>query len=755
MHKSSRDIAALLLSVSIIVMAAGPASAQSVSSAATTAVGADGLGDIIVTAGKREERLRDVPAAITAVSADTIESLGIRDFRDYASLVPGLSQRDLGAPGQGTIILRGLNTSAQQTTNTTAFYLDEAPFSASGFLSVAALLTPSPDLGDVERVEVLKGPQGTLYGATSLGGLIKVVSRAPDASAVSGSALGELSATDGGDVGYLVRGSVNVPILADKLAVRASGGYRRTGGFMDNVGTGRDNVNESEIYGGRLAIRATPTEDLTIDLVGFVQNIRSTGTTLQDNLPDTLRPRYGRYSYSTFDDLQSKIDYRLVSGSVDYDFGPVSWLTTASYSTIDTKLNSDATTIYVPLVAGLVPAGTAGLGSFSPNTDKVTVESRLTSERLGRFEFIAGLFYTDEKSVYPVTILLVNPTTGALIPPPFNTLVRTGTLSDYSEIAGFGNISFYLSDRLDVTGGLRVARNRDRSTTGAPVDGIPASVFFRPRAAVEFRSSDTATTYLATLRWRPTDQISTYLRAASGYRPGGPQTNPAPPPGAQTSIDPDTLWNYEAGLKGSFLDGTLSIDASVFHIDWSDIQLPSLFGGIVLQGNGGKAKVDGFEAAVGIRPSERLRFSATLGYTNARLTDVPAGVTASIGARAGDKLPLTPAFTTSIIGDYEAPLSGDMTLTMGGTLRFQSDMPSNYPGDALNPSLKLPSFETVDLRAGLAFGRFTLQVRGENLFNRLGFTSASTSRLFARQNVPTQAAVIRPRTVVLALGAAF
>ncbi len=212
------------IAISASLLGAGAAYAQDLAEASSTADTADG--DIVVTASKREERLRDVPSAVTAISGKNLENLGVQSFRDYASLVPGLSQRDSGAPGLGTVILRGLNSGAQQLTNTTAYYIDDMPFTASGFVSSGSLVTPEPELAEIDRIEVLKGPQGTLYGASSLGGLIHLVTKKPDATAFSGSVRGELSAVEGGGTGYMLRGSVNVPIVRDKLAVQATGYYR-------------------------------------------------------------------------------------------------------------------------------------------------------------------------------------------------------------------------------------------------------------------------------------------------------------------------------------------------------------------------------------------------------------------------------------------------------------------------------------------------------------------------------------------------
>src|SRR5690606_32394935 len=147
---------------------------------------------------------------------------------------------------------------------------------------------------------------------------------------------------------------------------------------------------------------------------------------------------------------------------------------------------------------------------------------------------------------------------------PYDLLLKATTTSRYKEIAGFGNLTFYLTDTLDITGGLRYAHHKQDAGTGGP-GGIN---YYGPRMLQALSFSDNSLSYLATLRWRPAPNISAYARAASGYRPGGPQTNPTPPPGAQTFVRPDTVWNYEAGVKGSALDGALAFDISAFHIDW-------------------------------------------------------------------------------------------------------------------------------------------------------------------------------------------
>ncbi|MGH6613359.1 TonB-dependent receptor [Sphingomonas sp.] len=713
--------------------------------------------DIIVTASKRAEKLQDVPSAINAISGEQLVLAGVQNLRDYSSLVPGFSLRDIGNPGQATIVLRGLNTGPQQGTATSAFYIDDAPFSASGFISAGSFINPDLDIADVERIEVLKGPQGTLYGANSLGGLVKVVSKRPDAHApLSGMAMIEGTTIDGGGTGYALRAALNVPLVSDVLAIRANGVYRRAPGWTDNVGTGTKDVNHSRIAGGKLALRFTPGNRFTFDLTGIYQDIDNNGYAQQDNVTSTLTPRYGRDKYLNVLDLGSHLRYTLASGIATYDLGRVSLIGSASYAKYDTRVNYDYTENYigytqiVPTLAAIIPPGSQGIAELSPNMKKFSAELRLVSRRIGPIEFVAGGFYTDEKNHYRVDIL-VNNAAGVPLPGAANLLLKSDTLSNYEEEAAFGNLTLYLTDKLDVTGGLRYAHNSQFAETGGP----GSLTFYVPRATVDFNFSDYVTTYLGALRWRPTPSLSFYARAASGYRPGGPQTNPTPPAGAQTSIRADTTWNYEAGVKGSMLGGVLSFDASAYHIDWKDIQLNTLFGGVTLQANGGDAKVDGVELSFTARPTRLLTFSASAGYTNARIRRIDPGVRTSTGANIGDRLPLTPDWTVSLLGDQRVPLRGDATADLGATLRFRSDMPNSYPGSALNPNIEIPDLTTLDLRAGVDFHRFTVQARVENVLNAAGYTTITTNKIYAAQPVASQGIVIRPRSFTLSLTTNF
>lgn len=708
------------------------------------------LQEIIVTASRREERLRDAPSAITAITGDSIEAMGVQSFRDYASLVPGLSQRDAGAPGLGTVILRGMNTGGQQTTNTTAYYIDDAVFSASGFLSLGAQVTPAPELAELERIEVLKGPQGTLYGASSLGGLIRIVTKKPDATGFYGNVRTEFTTMSGGEQGYMIRGSVNAPLIEDKLALQATGYKRTLPGFTDNVRTGSEDVNSSDLYGGRIALRATLTEDLTLDLSALAQNIENDAYAFERLVPGTQRPLYGEYKYDHYQNFGSSVDYRLANAVLTWATDAGSLIASANYADYGVETFSDATATYLPvaqlfapLVLGqVIPANAGARANPSPSMEKHTVDVRFVSNRLGAVEFMGGVFYTQEDTVYNINIIMQDTLTGANLPSPLDVLYRTQTTSDYKEIAGYGNLTYFISDRLDVQAGIRYARNEQVGS----IRGPNALYGYTSLPKLSFPFEDSSATYLATVRWRPTDDISTYLRAASGYRPGGPQTNSNPPPGAPLIIDPDTVWNYEAGVKGSFLGGALSANLAVYHIDWKKIQLNALDStGVLLQTNGGDAEVDGVELELIARPTSNLTLVANAGYTDARLTSVLPGVSTATGARAGDNLPLTPEYTVAFTADQRMPFSDNLTGLLGTTVRYQSEMPNNYGAAIAAAQRTLGSMTTVDVRGGVEFDRYTLQLRAQNLLNEHAYLSIDSN----------QATVIQPRSITLALSASF
>ncbi len=721
-------------------------SAQDVPGA--TSAGSESLQEIVVTS-KRMERAQDVPTAVSTLGSSQIETLGIESFKDYEGLVPSLSQRDEGAPGIGTIILRGLNTGSEQSANTAGYYLDDTPFSASGFSAFADQVTPDPDLLDVDHIEVLKGPQGTLFGAGSLGGLIRIITKKPSLTEFSGSVTTEGDSVDGGGGGYSVRGSVTDPLIQDVLGVRAAAFYRHNPGFTDNLGTGTKNVNDGTEKGARIALLARPTSALSIELDGFVQDTTADGFDYQYNKIDTAVPLYGVREFKDFFNPSATANYRLASLKLDYDLSTGTVTADVGYGSFTAFRINDWTDQNGP-VPGF-PANGGVAQTTGPGIDKFSTEVRFVSKRLGRIEFLIGLFDTVEHNRIPFLISGLDRDTLAPLPEPNYLLFGIHRHSLYEESAAFGDLTYYFTNDLDFTGGVRYARNTEHTSD------FFYGAFVGPPSVALYDFNGSATTYLATLRWRPTSALSPYLRVASGYRPGGPQLNSIVPPGAQKEILPDTVWNYEAGVKGNFFDGRVNSSFDVYHIDWKHVQLNSTCcGGFIFEGNAGAAAVDGVELELQARPIKPLKVGFSMGYTNARITEISAATSATIGAAAGDALPLTPRYTAALTGDYTYQISGGLEGNLGSTVRYEGTSHSSYPGNLINPDVIVPSYVPIDIRAGLHYAKYLLQFRVENITNRDGYTTIETAKAFPNDPMSeTIASVIRPRTFILSLTTDF
>lgn len=735
----NRALLGALLGVSALV-APDAAMAQTRSGA--------GLEEIVVTANKRSEKLQEVPSAVTAISGDSIQKLGIDQLADYMSFVPGLSALGNAAPGHGQIVLRGLSTGAQQTTPTAAFYLDDTPFGTNGQLAIGALTAPDPDLADVERVEVLKGPQGTLYGASALGGVIKIVSKRPDLNNFEGSVRLSGSSVTNGGLGFGMRAVVNAPIVNDKLAVRATAFNRSDAPFTDNVLLGEDK-NRSRVQGGRLSLRFQPTDKIDLQLNGFFQQLRSYGSTAVELDPRTLQPIYGDLKYHDRFGPTYRTSYRIVNATANIDLGFATLTNALSFSKQNDANLTDYTDVYGIVLASLLPANSYRISALvSPNFRRLTDELRLASASNKHFEWLAGLYVNREVSLYETDLRTTSaatslPFTGA-IGNTVNNFYTNSLNSTFNEYAAFANATYYLNDQLDITGGIRVSRNHQYYST--PNSGLLAGGVNGFRRG---SSSETSPTALATLRWRPVENWNFYARAASGYRPGGPTTTVRP--GIKPQVDADTVWNYEVGAKTTFLDGKASFNVAAYYIDWSDIQLNTLVGGILALGNGGKAVSQGIEFDFTYAPVQGLTLQANGSFSDAHLEDdAPA-----VNARAGDRLPSSPRWTFSGTADYQFPTFGDFNGLVGGSVRYQGTVVTAFSGDPLNTRVKLPDYTTLDLRAGLESAKYDVMLRLDNVFDERAYSSGTIGRISPSQNIPLGAVVIRPRTVSLTLTARF
>lgn len=694
------------------------------------------LGDVIVTAQKRPQRLIETPQSITALGSEDLARLDAVQFRDFASTVPALSFTTTGV-GQTQVSLRGV-TAGIDIGPTVGVYIDDVPYGSSSAFSNASSLALDVGLFDLDRIEVLRGPQGTLYGAGAMGGVLRYITREPGFTGYSGAAQAGVSSASGGGIGANGAFAANAP-LSEVAAVRATGFYSRDGGFVDNTALGREDVDRSEVYGGRLQLAYEPTDRLKVRLTGFLQDIDREGSPAVDYTLQGVRVGDEHDQIRLKDEPFSQ-QFRLISAAVDYDFGPAVFTSVSSYQTVETQFRQDASAVYVPVLGGFGLNFSAVVVDQSRSTEKFTQEVRLASTGEGSLQWLVGGFYTSESSDNGQLVVGYDPM-GAVSPINLATL---SIPSRYEEFAVFGNLTLRLTDALDVTGGVRFARNDQRfeqDGSGILVGSVPRST-----------SSDEAVTYLANVRYRINERQTAYARFATGYRPGGPNFVVNDPvtgaPLASETFASDTLESYEIGYKGDTTSRDFSFDLSAYHIDWSDIQVTTAAGGVAVIANAGAATIDGAEATLTARPSANLTISGAFAYQDSKLAEAAP----LLGADKGDRLPNVPLMTAAIVADYR--FSGHrFEPVIGATVRYIDERTASFDANPGLPQYHLPSYATVDLRLGASVGPADVQVFVRNLFDEQGQLSAAT--VLSSVGGPAQVTLLQPRTVGVRVNTRF
>ncbi len=695
------------------------------------------LEEVVVTAQKRTERLIDTPQSVSVVSSADLAKLGAVQFSDFANTVPGLNFFTAGA-GYTQISLRGV-TAGFDSGSTVAVYVDEVPYGSSSDFANGAQTALDVGLFSLDRIEVLRGPQGTLYGASSMGGLIKYVTKQPDTSRFGGDAQAGVSGTEYGGVNYNVAAAVNFPVLSDKIAVRASGFESHDGGYVDNIALGQKDANRSDIYGGRLDVLFTPTEALTIRVGGFLQDISRDGESTV-NYTFAGVPAYGKLDqYHPFAEPFDQ-KFRLVSSTVTYDFGPTTLTSISSYQTNHTQVFYDVTAYYAPALSAY------GLGDYSAvgdpldlTTKKFTQEVRLASNGTKRLEWVVGGFYTHESSGNTQSFVAKN------LAGQFGTydLFFDAEPSTYKEIAGFGDLTYHLTSAFDVSGGLRYSRNDQ------VFDTHQSGLF--GTSDLSNSSSETNVTYLANARYHFSDNATGYLRYATGYHPGGPNFVGRDPstglPLGPETFKAEKLRSYEAGFKAETADRRFSVDVDGYYIDWTDVQVAAGAGIIV---NAPGAHIWGSELALTARPTSSFTATGAFAYQNARTSEADT----DLGAAKGERLPNVPRFTAALNGDYEFSHAG-LRPTIGAALRYVSDRTAAFDNAIQNPSVtflqyRLPAYTAVDLRTGIALSSVNLQLYVRNVFDERGQLSAITYR-----GPQPWVAVLQPRTIGISATTSF
>lgn len=678
------------------------------------------LQEVVVTAERRAEKAQDVPAAIAVLSGDSLAAQGAQDYRDYLNNVPGVNYSEVGYRGSRTVI-RGVSDGFSQTDPLTGTYIDEAPVNQTNSP------TFDPSLYDIDRIEVLKGPQGTLYGAGSMGGTLRIITKKPELNTFEGAAEATYGDIDHGGSTYRVDSVLNAPLVTDLAAFRLVGTYRDQQGFIDNVYpvTGRPDINTVQKKNARAQFLVTPESNTTV-LLGFMWQAEALGGS---EYADIGLPRYEQSrAYHESGPSQA----RLTSLTITHNFSGATLTSATNYLDRNTTQDVDATASFagiVGLLTGAPLSPTEGLGVQTlEHFTVLSEEMRIQSDSDGPFRWLGGVFFSDQSSQVTQTF---DPSQAPSIASLFTgpQLYQDVTNAYVRQLAGFGEVSYRFTDKLSGTAGLRVFNFKQHDTD------VGNGLLNGGMSGDDLHASDTSKTQKYVLDYKLTPENHVYAQAAQGFRAGGPNTTvPQSLCGADlaalgykstpTQYQPDRLWNYEVGSKNTLLDNRMTLDGAVYYIDWNRIQssigLPTCLFDFTT--NGGHAVSKGTELEASIVPLARWNVSGSIAYTDAKLVTAAAGT----GISSGDELPLVSRLSWNLSSDYGVPLAAGLTGTLHVDVSRVGSRWDTYA--SLNPyTREMPAYITTNLRIGVAGDRWAASVYATNLFDTYVITYAAPS----------------------------
>jgi outer membrane receptor protein involved in Fe transport len=671
-------------SLTALALAAAALAAPSAATAATTGDQSSAqVSEVVVTAQKTEQRLQDVPLSVTAVTGSEIEARDITSLEDMEGAIPGLSSFHYG-PGVQYIQMRGIATISGNPT--VATFIDE--------VSTTTDLQGQPidvRLYDMQRVEVLRGPQGTLYGEGAMGGAIRYITADPQLGGFTGRLEGEIgSVTDGGTT-YKADGMVNIPIVTDKVGLRLVGAYERDAGWIDNVVTGQKDINPDTIKTIRGKLLIAPTDQTRFSLL------------VLHNEFDQKNENFGNdRRIAAYAAQPATGKYTLVNGILNHDFGPVKLVESVGY--IDDSFTSanDLTPFYLPVLEGLfgVPPGAINQVVLSGvSSGRIwTNETRLSSSGEGRFNWTGGFYYRDSKTDGVAT------TTTAPFSFPLEIVGSTAT-THYTSYAVFGEANYQLTDKLNALVGLRYFhdhRRSDQITTsfGFPAHDIGDSTFHSvdPRFNLRYEFS-------------PTSMV--YANVAKGFRSGG--FNPTSAGGGVYTVpptfDPETLWTYEVGTKHQLFDRRLEVEGAVYYSDWADVQTYAFAPGsaLTIVQNGGKVTGWGFDGGATWHAAAGLTVAATYGWNNLAYDNT------TLSKNKGDPVDGAAHNQASASLDYRHPLAGTFDGFIHADYMHIGEAEIIIRNFATN--VHMPARDLVNLRVGVDVGKLEVSLFANNLFD--------------------------------------
>jgi outer membrane receptor protein involved in Fe transport len=739
------------------------------------------LVEIVVTAEKRESTVQKTPISMTAISGSELQAQGLSDFQSVAQQVPGISFKTSG-PGQTEYEMRGL-TSTGGESPTVGFYLDDAVLTPAAMAQNGKTVI-DPSLFDLNRVEVLRGPQGTLYGAGSMGGTIKLVTNQPDpkAFAINAEVIGSDTA-NGGGFNHTENVMLNIPLMQDVIALRIVGTDKYIDGWIDrkvvspfpvevNNSTARGDVagapviadhshsNTERLKAGRALLLVQPNDRFSVTLGAMHQNLT------QDALNIIDSPPLNEAHYQPFDVSEPfKDTFDLYTLTAKFNFDPFQVTSATAYwdrQQNQTQDISEAMQDYIggffgpPAAFPFLPNQTVtegggtffGLGAGSISEDDYTrqfsEELRVASTGDGPLQWLAGGYYSSFGatshvfSFYPVTADGFNGNFGT------NNLADNHRKVDIDQYALFGNASYQLPNKFKVTAGARYYLYHSNSVTS--VSGVSANGTSNPLFGLAQNSGVTPKIDLAYI---PDDNTTIYAAVSKGFRPGGPNSPiPVPPCAAQapTQFGPDSVWNYELGEKLRFFDARVSVNGAVYYEDWTNVQqqvAPTC--GFKFTANAGKATVYGAELEVTVLLAPGFVFSQNMDYTNAKnSTTLPAA-----GIVSGERLLDVPQFTANTSLSYKQPIDDRMSLVARVTNSYVDSIQ-----DITFTRNSLPPYDLVGLRAGVDAGRWSAFLFADNLTNKMALLS-DTGALSANISILNRIATNQPRTIGVDLSVKF
>lgn len=716
--------------------------------------------DIVVTGTRRgDASVKDTALAITAFTGEQLERANVSSLADLRILDPSINIQSFGAT-QTKIVLRGIDSNVGATTS---LYLDESAVLGGLGSNILGDGKPGIRLHDIDHVEVLKGPQGTLFGTSSMAGTLRVITRKPNLDQFEGSIDLQGAAVKGGNALYMGNMTLNAPLVKDKVALRVTGWLENGGGYIDHrltSGAVLANSNDQFVKGIRAELLFQVTDDFKLLGTVLHQDSDVKGT-------QAFTQAAGPYLNTSPTSELYHDNYNLYALTADYDLGFGTIVANGSYSDQQVLNAKDSTPTNISF-------GVNAPLSFVPRIwfKDYNAELRFASKFAGPLQIVAGAYYEHSDTLYQTNA--IRATAGDLpvcfsyaecrpfaLPGRGNSVYEFGTNSQrvIDQYAVYAQADWKILPTVTATAGIRYfsADIHDVVTNLQTV--FPDYVFGNvtvPSTTGDTKGSNHKPSYNAAVLWKVSPSISVYARAASGFRVGGVNTTSslAAAQGAiiPPTYGPDSLWDYELGVKGYLFERAVFFELTGYHIDWSNQQLSATSAGAFgYTINAGKTRSNGVEFNATVKPVHGFSLSGNVTYVDAKLAqDLPADVTrAGTFGKKGDRVPLTPKWSASLGAEYEVPLSDSSSAFVSGNATYHGDSFSSF-SRATTFDTYLPSYVLVGAKAGVRLrSGLDVSVYGDNLGNAIAYLGVVPSL------DGTRVFTARPRTIGLRLSSRF